>query len=112
MATTSMATMIRQFDVVSNPIVSARAVRPCLICVQHRILEYAGTRLMAALTTEKVDQSLPRLHPRFEIKGLTLYLLPQDLLTLPLDRLRDPVANLESERDKIIAALDLVFTGI
>jgi len=26
--------------------------------------------------------------------------------------LRDPVANLQSERDKIVAALDLVFTGI
>ncbi|MDE3114713.1 MAG: CcdB family protein [Pseudomonadota bacterium] len=42
----------------------------------------------------------------------TYYFDPTDSTTLPLARLRDPVANLQSERDKIVAALDLVFTGI
>jgi toxin CcdB len=104
--------MIRQFDVVLNPVAALRASRPYLLCVQHRILDHATTRLMAALTTERVDQSLPRLHPRFEIAHRMLYLLPQDLLTLPLRVLKNPVANLSSESSRITAALDLVFTGV
>jgi hypothetical protein len=75
-------------------------------------LDHAATRLMATLTTEKMDQSLPRLHPKFEIANRMLYLLPQDLLTLPLRVLTNPVANLSSESFRITAALDLVFTGV
>jgi len=67
---------------------------------------------MATLTTERVDQSLPRLHPKFEIAGRMLYLLPQELLTLPLRVLKNPVANLEAESFRITAALDLVLTGV
>ncbi|HEY4113137.1 MAG TPA: CcdB family protein [Rhizomicrobium sp.] len=103
---------IRQFDVVPNPIAALRRTRPCLLCVQHRIPDSLDSRLMATLTAEKIDQSLPRLHPKFEIAGQLLYLLPQDLLTLPLRILRNPIANLSDDSHRIIAALDLVFTGL
>ena len=76
------------------------------------MLDYNDTRLMATMTPDKVDQTLPRLHPAFEINGQTLYLLPQDLLTLPLRMLKDRLVSLESESFRITAALDLVFTGV
>ena len=89
-----------------------REAKPFLICVQHRILDRTDTRLLATLTPDKADQSLPRLHPLFEIEGRILYLYPQDLLTLPLRVLKNPIANLEHESNLITAALDLVFTGV
>jgi len=104
--------MIRQFDVVLNPLRAMREAKPYLICVQHRILDHADTRLMATMTADRVDQSLPRLHPSFKIEGQVLYLLPQDLLTLPLRILKNPVANLTADSFRITAALDLVFTGV
>ncbi len=53
-----------------------------------------------------------RLNPRFTIEGKTVYLDPTDLVTLTVARLGECIANLEPQRDRIIAALDLVFTGI
>jgi toxin CcdB len=104
--------MIRQFDVVANPLTAVRGARPYVLCVQHYLLDQLGTRLMATLTTERVDYLLPRLHPRFEIERRVVYLLPYDLIPLPSRVLRKPIANLESERNRITAALDLVFTGV
>jgi toxin CcdB len=107
-----MLSMIRQFDVIANPLAAVRGTRPYVLCVQYYLLDQLGTRLMATLTTERVDHLLPRLHPDFEIEGRVVHLLPYDLITLPLRVLKRPIMNLESERNRITAALDLVFTGV
>jgi hypothetical protein len=46
------------------------------------------------------------------IDGRDLHLHPVELTHIPRDFLRDAVCNMESERDHIVAAIDLVFTGI
>ena len=112
MAKTYSAPMIRQFDVVPNPIPATRRDRPYLLCVQDRHLDHVATRLMAPLATERVIREASRLHPEFRVEGKRLLLVPYDLIALPWRLLGAAVVNLEDERYRIVSALDLVFTGI
>lgn len=104
--------MIRQFDVVAHPIRSLRVERPFLINVQHPLYDESINRVMVSLVVPQAIRPLPRLNPAFSILGQTVLLMPTDFITIPSRRLRQPIANLESDRDRIIAALDLVFTGV
>jgi hypothetical protein len=104
--------MSRQFDVFPNPVRSMRAEKPYVVVVQHALFSAASTRVLAPLVPKSVVGDPTRAHPSFHIGSQTLYLSPTDLFTLSTRYLKDPVANLERSRDRIIAALDLVFTGI
>ena len=104
--------MIRQFDVLENPIRALRADRPYLVCIQHDHLGHLKTRLTAPLANKRVIAEESRLHPAISVERKSLFLLPHDLLALPLRLLGEPVANIEAGRERIIAALDLVLTGV
>ena len=101
-----------QFDVHPNPSRSSRDDRPYLLVVQARFLDHLKTRVCAPLIVEGALAFERRLNPILPIKGHNYYLSPTELVTLPVRLLGKPVANLENHRDRIIAALDLVFTGI
>lgn len=102
---------IKQFDVVPYPIASGRKEKPYLVCIQHRRLDHVRTRLFATLIANtKIEDT--RLNPEFKIEDKIVYLDPTDIVTLSVARLGDTVVNLEPQRDRIIAALDLVFTGV
>jgi len=104
--------MIRQFDVVPNPVRAGRDERPLLVAVQHNFHRDLPTRVLVPLLTAaaKVEQS--RLSPVLTVLGKKYVLLATDIVTLALHRLGSPIANLEQDRDRIIAALDLVFTAV
>ncbi|HEY2034976.1 MAG TPA: CcdB family protein [Rhizomicrobium sp.] len=104
--------MIRQFDVVQNPLRAAREQKPYLVCVQHHFLDEMNTRVVAPLVPQKAVRDQPRLYPAVQIEGKTLYFDPTELITLPSRILKNPIANLEAESFRITAALDLVFTGV
>ncbi|MEI9885174.1 MAG: CcdB family protein [Rhizomicrobium sp.] len=103
---------IRQLDVVRNPIRAARDVKPFLVCLQHHLLDHLSTRVLAVLAVKPESGERSRLYPAVRIESDILYFNPTDLMTLPVRLLGKPIANLEAERDRIIAALDMVFTGI
>jgi toxin CcdB len=104
--------MIRQFDVVQHPIRSLRPERPFLINVQHPFHDHLITRVMVALVPPHAIKPVARLNPSFSVLGQEVFLMPTDFVTVPARRLRQPVANLEADRDRIVAAFDLVFTGV
>lgn len=103
-----------QFDVYRNPNPSSRGRIPYLLDVQSGLLDPIATRVVVPLCKPEVLSGKPaeRLNPGFEIEGRKLFLLTPELAGLPRKVLGDPVANLATERREIIAALDLVFTGI
>lgn len=108
-----MPSMIRQHDVFRNPLRAARDAKPFVVNVQHHLIDRLGTRIVAPLVPWRAVADQPRLYPAIRLVGqCILYFDPTDLMTVPLRLLRDPVANLEADRDRIVAALDLVFTGI
>lgn len=107
-----MLSTIRQLDVVRSPFRAGREDKPYFVCVQHHLLDHLTTRIMAPLVPWHAVQGLPRLYPAIRVDAQMLFLDPTDLLALPVRVLRSPIANLEADRDRIVAALDLVFTGI
>jgi toxin CcdB len=104
--------MSRQFDVFPNPSRTGREGRPFVVDVQSNRFHDVRTRAIIPLIVTSDVEETPRLTPSFVINGRRLYLQPLEIGILPARLLRNPVANLESERYRIIAAIDLVFTGI
>jgi hypothetical protein len=104
--------MIRQFDVVPNPIKAERTRRPYVVNLQHDHFGQDGKYVFASLAMSDAVKPVQRLNPAMRILGQELFLLPNDLFTLSARQVSPPVANLESDRDRIIAAIDLVFTGV
>lgn len=103
--------MIRQFDVYPTPLRASKQERPYVLVLQSSLID-SQSRVCAPLVAERFIRPDGRLNPLFQIESLRCYLHPIELITLAVRVLRTPVANLESERARIIAALDLVFTGI
>jgi CcdB protein len=104
--------MNRQFDVYPNPAKMGREDRPYVVDVQSSRFRDIVTRAVVPLIVRPDVLETPRLTPMFVVNGQQLYFQPLEIAILPIRLLRRPVANLESERYRIIGALDLVFTGI
>jgi toxin CcdB len=104
--------MNRQFDVYPNPAKIGREDRPFVVDVQSSRFRDIVTRAVVPLIVRSDVLETPRLTPMFVVNGKQLYFQPLEIAILPTRLLRRPVANLESERYRIISALDLVFTGI
>lgn len=104
--------MIRQFDVFRNPLRHERGAKPFVVCVQHRHLDHLNTRVVAPLVIGAPVHEESRVYPTVVLESKMLHFDPTEVIAMPARLLDNPVANLQSERDRIIAALDLVFTGI
>lgn len=103
--------MIRQFDVFVTPFRRDRTERPYYIVVQSSLIDNAS-RVCVPLISERFLKPWGRLNPAFQIEGSKVYFHPVEIITLPVRVLKTSIANLERDRDRIVAALDLVFTGI
>jgi toxin CcdB len=103
-----------QFDVYRNANPATRTRIPYLLDVQSDLLEPLATRVVVPLARPEVLGGKPaeRLSPGFEVEGRRLLMLTPELAGVPRKALGEPVASLAGERHAIIAALDLVFTGI
>ena len=104
--------MTRQFDVYRNPLRMGRDERPYLLIVQHGIWDDRPTRVVVPFVAVSAIHPERRLNPAFNIQGKLYYLSPTEIIAIPVRRLREQLDNLADERDRIVAALDLVFTGI
>jgi hypothetical protein len=104
--------MSRQFDVYPNPAKTGREGRPFVVDVQSNRFHDILTRAVVPLIVTSDVEETPRLTPMFIVSGKKLYLQPLEIAILPTRLLRHPVTNLESERYRIISAIDLVITGI
>jgi toxin CcdB len=103
--------MIRQFEVFATPFRKDRAERPYYVVVQSDQFQTLS-RVCAPFIAERFLQPNGRLNPRFELEGKACFLHPIELISLPASLLRLKIANLEAERYRILAALDLLLTGV
>jgi toxin CcdB len=87
---------------------------PFLLDLQADLLRDMATRVVAPLTAVKRLHGKPisRLNPIVEVEG-TAYAIPfQELAAIPVSALGAAAGSLRARRDELIAALDLLFTGI
>lgn len=102
-----------QFDVFPNTDDESAPVVPYVLDIQSNFLDRLSTCMVIPLAIPEVLDTLPilRLNPSLNIDGNPLVALTQDMAPVPRRLLRRPVANLSSQREEILAALDFLFTG-
>lgn len=84
-----------------------------LLELQDNLLENLSTRVVGPLVSpETVGVPMKTLNPRIAVEGKDYLLLTHLLAAIPASALGEPVASALPQRDAIIAALDLLFTGI
>lgn len=102
-----------QLDVYPNPDpVSGRAM-PYVVEIQSDLLRDLATAMVIPLGRPERMGGLPilRLNPRVEVEGQLLLALPQDMAAVPRRLLKKPVAHLANQRDALLSAIDMLFTG-
>ena len=80
--------------------------------MQSELVETGSNRVVAVLTPVGRLPRTQRLLPIVYVDGQDFILLVSRLTNLPARELRRPQGNIAQHRDKIIAALDVLFTGI
>lgn len=102
-----------QFDVYVNKNPVTRKNIPYLLDVQADLLEAMATRVVVPLVlTEVMGAGVRQLNPHFKIKGQAVVMSTAELAGVSARIFGEKVMNLKVKRDEIIAALDLLFTGI
>lgn len=103
-----------QFAVHRNPNRKTRTTIPFLLDVQNDLLEALGTRVVIPLYMETAVEGgvIETLTPRVEIDGIACVALTPELAGVSRKALGKQVADLSDRRYDIIAALDLLITGI
>lgn len=103
-----------QFSVYRNPNTQTRARYPFLLDVQSDLLETLGTRVVVPLCPTSAIEGRPvgTLMPTFVVEGKRYVMLTPQLAGIERKLLGTEVAVLSAHRNEIVAALDLLLTGI
>lgn len=107
--------MIRmaQFDVYPNPSNSARQGIPYVVVIQSDLLDALATRLTIPLATgEWAGKSPEKLCPVIAVNGHNLRALAHYAAPLPTRALRMAVGNVSAQSAALIAAMDVVLSGV
>ena len=103
---------MNQFDVVANPFPRSRDRQPLLVALQSDLLARSlDTVVVAPLEPTASGTFADRLNPRVVVDGEPFAVIAQEIVTVRKSILGNPLGSLAAERDRIIAALDLLFTG-
>jgi toxin CcdB len=105
-------TPMKQFDVVANPFPRSRERQPFLVALQGDLLVRSlDTVVVAPLEPALSSTFADRLNPRVELEGQSFVLVAQELVTVRKSALGNARGSIAGERNAIITALDLLFTG-
>ncbi|MBE7421003.1 MAG: Toxin CcdB [Rhodocyclaceae bacterium] len=103
-----------QFAVHRNPNPQSKARVPFLLDVQSDLLADLGTRVVVPLCPASAMKGklVKTLMPTFQIDGKAYAMLTPQLAGIERKQMGAEVADLSARRAEIIAALDLLLTGI
>lgn len=104
---------MKQFDVVANPFPGSRSRQPYLVALQSDLLARSldTVVVVAPLELAAGGTYADRLNPQVTVGEETYVLIAQELVTVRRSALGLPQGSVAEDRDKVIAALDLLFTG-
>ena len=103
-----------QFDVYRNDNPVTRARIPYLLDVQSDLLDPLATRVVVPLCRPEMlkGKLAERLNPVFEVEGRRMAMLTPEIAGVSRKILGERIGNLSDQRGPIIAALDLMVSGI
>lgn len=102
-----------QFDVYRNPDVATRRRFPLLLDVQSELLDALATRVVVPLAAAN-DNTIPiaGLMPMFEIDGRPVVMRTTEIAGVPRKAIGERVGTLAERRHEIVAALDVLISGV
>lgn len=102
-----------QFDVYVNPSESAAHSIPFVVVVQSELLDALATRMSIPLAAIDFSEKSPdKLCPMVKVNGENLRALAHYSAPLPTRSLRERVGNLAPQASLLIAAMDVVVSGV
>jgi len=104
---------VAQFDIYLNPSESAGKGIPFVVVLQSDLLDALATRLVMPLATLEFADKVPeKLCPLVTVSGQKLRALAHYAAPLPTRSLRQMVGNLSPQSHLLIAAMDVVMSGV
>ena len=103
--------MPQQFDIVEN-LSSSRSGYPFLIVLQSDRVASFNSLITAPLVAASDAFARSRIHPAIEVAGTEYIILSERLAAVQTDKLGRVAGSGETCRYQIIAAIDMLFTGI
>lgn len=102
-----------RFAVHANPNDASRERMPYLLDVQSDLIGEMTSRVVVPLIRpERAGSVIAGLMPRFAVHGETMVMDTAQLAAVPQRALGNQVDDLARERQAILAALDLLFSGV
>jgi toxin CcdB len=103
---------MKQFDVFANPFPRSRDRQPFLVALQSDLLARSlDTVVVAPLEASEGGKYADRLNPQVAFEDKVFTLIAQEIVTVRKGVLGATRGSLTHERDHIVAALDLLFSG-
>jgi toxin CcdB len=103
---------VHQFDIVENLNPTTRGRFPFVIVLQHNNVSAFSFLVAAPLTQATRALTSSRLHPEISVADRRFVMLTEELAAVHLSTLGRVAGSAEENRYAIVAALDLLFTGI
>ena len=104
--------MAQQYDIVENLNAASRKAYPYLIVLQHNRAETVSTIVTAPVAPWSDPLATSRMHPEIAINGERYVVLVEQLAAVPRRALGRAISSADADDYEIIAALDMLFTGI
>ncbi len=102
-----------QFDVYQNPVVGDRKVRPYVAILQADFAQLGDEKLAVPLVRKRDQQThFGHLSPLVTIRDEEYVVQMQGLAGLRARSLGNAIGSIAGDRDRILAALDLLLFGL
>ncbi|OAI06355.1 plasmid maintenance protein CcdB [Methylomonas methanica] len=101
-----------QFTLYRNNNKQTRANYPYLLDVQAELLQSLKTRLVVPAINCATGPAIDKLNPLFTLGDEQYLLLIQQMAGIPVANLGETAADLSYLRTEIVAAIDILITGI
>ena len=102
-----------QYDVFTNPSKSAADGVPYVVVIQSDLLDALATRMSIPLAELDAQIKVPTaLCPTVTVKGKHFHALAHYAAPLPAKSLKRPLANVASQADMLVSAIDTAISGI
>lgn len=102
-----------QFDVYLNGSSKSKKTIPYVLDIQSELFGNTSTRVVVPFVyKKKLEETVDRLNPIFKVEDDWVIMLTSQMGAVPVTFLRKKITNLAHQRDSIIAAVDLLITGL
>jgi toxin CcdB len=102
----------KQFDIVKNKLSESKAQFPYFLVLQHDFLSELKGVVVVPLRLAVEGARQEKLAPEIELDGKTHVVLMPSLASIQRKLLGATVTNIESRREDIIRAYDIIVSGI